>query len=376
MKIETYNLPLVSVIMPIRNEAAFIERSLAAVLAQDYPPDLIEVLVVDGMSDDGTREIVQRMIYRRHDSALYGGRNGNGSVLEITNNISPIYLLDNPGRIVPTGLNSAIRQARGEVIVIVGGHAIIERDYVRSCVESLLRTGTDCVGGALDSIGIGYIGTAIAAAMSSPFGVGSSGFRVATVGAEPTLTDSVPFPAYRHEVFKRVGLYNELMVRHQDYEFNYRLRKAGGKILLLPSMRVKYYVRSNFRSLWRQYWQYGLWKGSFLREHPASLKLRHLIPPLFVLMVAISILLALIPQARVWASWIAPGAYVAFMLAGLIAVSKSGKLRYAPILPFVFACLHFSYGFGIWLGLLSPMTSRNNNLTTLKPEDAVNRSHG
>jgi glycosyltransferase involved in cell wall biosynthesis len=362
--------------MPIRNEASFIEHSLAAVLDQDYPAELIEVLVVDGMSDDGTREIVQRLIYRRHETTVFGQKNGDRNAPHITNNISPIYLIDNPGRIVPTGLNAAIRQAKGEVIIIIGGHAVVERDYVRRCVESLMRTGTDCVGGALDSVGIGYVGRAIAAAMSSPFGVGSSGFRVATLNAEPTLTDSVPFPAYRQEVFKRVGLYNELMVRHQDYEFNYRLRKAGGKILLLPSMRVKYYVRSNFRSLWRQYWQYGLWKGSFLREYPASIKLRHLAPPLFVLLVTLSALLALIPQARPWASWIAPAAYAAFTLIGLIAVGRSGKLRYAPVLPFVFACLHFSYGFGVWLGLISPMTSRGNGLTTLDPEDALKRSHG
>jgi glycosyltransferase involved in cell wall biosynthesis len=362
--------------MPIRNEASFIEHSLAAVLDQDYPAELIEVLVVDGMSDDGTREIVQRLIYRRHEATVFGQKNGDRNAPHITNNISPIYLIDNPGQIVPTGLNAAIRQAKGEVIIIIGGHAVVERDYVRRCVESLMRTGTDCVGGALDSVGIGYVGMAIAAAMSSPFGVGSSGFRVATVNAEPTLTDSVPFPAYRYEVFKRVGLYNELMVRHQDYEFNYRLRKAGGKILLLPSMRVKYYVRSNFRSLWRQYYQYGLWKGSFLRAYPASIKLRHLAPPLFVLLVTLSALLALIPQARPWALWIAPAAYAAFTLIGLIAVGRSGKLRYAPVLPFVFACLHFSYGFGVWLGLISPMTSRGNGLTTLDPEDALKRSHG
>jgi glycosyltransferase involved in cell wall biosynthesis len=376
MKLNTEDLPFISVVMPIRNEATFIEHSLAAVLAQDYPPNLIEVLVVDGMSDDGTRDVVNRFIYRRHDSAVYGPANGNHDAPSITNHISPVFLIDNPKRIVPTGLNAAIRRAKGEVIIIIGGHAMIERDYVRRCVESLMQTDSDCVGGALDSIGVGYVGTAIAAAMSSPFGVGSSGFRVATIDTAPKLTDSVPFPAYRQDVFRRVGLYNEVMVRHQDYEFNYRLRKAGGRILLLPSMRVKYYVRSSLTSLWRQYWQYGLWKGSFLRAHPASLKLRHLIPPLFVLMITINILLGIFPQARPWAFCVAPGAYIAFMLVALVAVSKSGKLRYAPVLPVVFACLHFSYGIGIWLGLMSPKTSRGNQWPSLKTEDALKQSHG
>jgi hypothetical protein len=163
------------------------------------------------------------------------------------------------------------------------------------------------------------------------------------------------------------------MVRHQDYEFNYRLRKAGGKILLLPSVRVKYHVRSSFRSLWSQYWQYGLWKGSFLRAHPASLKLRHLIPPVFVLMLTLSALSALIPQMVLWASGLAPAAYAAFMVFGLIMVGRGEKLRYVPVLPFVFACLHFSYGFGIWFGLVSPKTSRQSQPILLEPENAFNR---
>lgn len=370
MKLHTDSLPLVSVVMPIRNEADFIEHSLAAVLAQDYPPNLIEVLVVDGMSDDGTREVVNRLIHRRTERTMYDRRNGDSDMAPISNCVSPIFLINNPKQIVPTGLNAAIGLAKGEVIIIVGGHAMIERDYVRRCVESLVQTATDCVGGALDSVGIGYVGSAIAAAMSSPFGVGSSGFRVAAVDAEPTLTDSVPFPAYRQEVFKRVGMYNELMVRHQDYEFNYRLRKAGGRILLLPSMRVKYYVRSSLRTLWSQYWQYGLWKGSFLRAHPASIKLRHLIPPLFVLTIIMNVGLGMLPRVPSWAFCIAPGAYFSFVLVALVGVVRSGKLRYAPILPFVFACLHFSYGLGIWSGLISPKTSRRNQLPSLETEEA------
>lgn len=370
MKLDTGSLPLVSVVMPIRNEAAFIEHSLAAVLGQDYPPSLIEVLVVDGMSDDGTREVVHRLMRRRQEGTTHGRRNGDNDVPEITNHVSPVLLINNPGQIVPTGLNAAISQAKGEVIVIVGGHAMIDTDYVRRCVESLVQTSTDCVGGALDSVGVGYVGSAIAAAMSSPFGVGSSGFRVATVDAEPKLTDSVPFPAYRQEVFKRVGMYNELMVRHQDYEFNYRLRKAGGRILLLPSLRVKYYVRSSFRNLWSQYWQYGLWKGSFLRAYPTSIKLRHLIPPLFVLTIIINALFGMLFSAPSWAFWIAPWTYISFIFVALVAVVKNGKLRYAPILPLVFACLHFSYGLGIWSGLISPKTSRRNQAPSLKAEEA------
>lgn len=440
MKSQTVNLPVVSVIMPVRNEAKFIESSLSAVLAQDYPSHLLEILVVDGLSNDGTRAVVQSFIERRRESSLahavnnapspspsnapallysvtqplsarpsasnvvVSQPNSKATVTELSDNrkkvasqgpngnhanapteqdnnnrppkantISPIYLLDNPKKIVPTALNVAIRRANGAVVIIVGGHAMIESDYVRKCVNLLLETGTDCVGGALDSVGKGYVGTAIAAAMSSPFGIGGSGFRIAAADDEPRLTDSVPFPAYRRDVFNRVGLYNEVMVRHQDYEFNYRLRKAGGRILLLPSIRIKYFVRSSFRSLWRQYWQYGIWKGNFLRAHPASLKLRHLIPPVFVLMLAISALLTMVPQVSPWASGVLPAAYIAFILVGLVKISRDGKSRYIPILPLVFACLHFSYGLGIWLGLLKPKSSLRSDLISLEPENALNR---
>lgn len=367
MKSAQSDLPAVTVIMPVRNEEGFIEQSLAAVLNQDYPSELMEVLVADGLSTDGTREAIQRIIEQRLGNPS-ANQNGNHHKSKAS-----IQLLDNPQQIVPTALNVGIRQAKGDVIIIVGGHAMIESNYVRECVELLLRTDSDCVGGALDSVGNSYVGSAIAAAMSSPFGVGGSGFRVASADAQPRLTDSVPFPAYRRDVFSRVGLYNEVMVRHQDYEFNYRLRKAGGKILLLPSMRVKYFVRSSFRKLWRQYWQYGIWKGSFLRAHPASLKLRHLIPPVFVLMVTLSALLTLQSDARLLLSWVAPLAYAMFIFVALIAVGRGGKFKYFPVLPLVFACLHFSYGFGVWLGLIFPKTSRQDSLHSLEPENALNR---
>ena len=351
------SLPLVSILMPVRNEAGFIEQSLSAVLAQDYPPDRMEVIVVDGMSDDATRQIVQRIIRSRQQTLAVGQQNAKRRASSIATHSTPILLLENRSMIAPTGLNTAIRQAAGDIIIRVDGHAIIEPDYVRRCVETLMQTGTECVGGAVESIGIGYIGSAIAAAMSSSFGVGGSRFRVANANAKPMLTDTVPFPAFRQGVFNSIGLYNEQMVRHQDYEFNYRLRRAGGRILLLPSLRVKYYVRSSLRSLWRQYWQYGIWKGSFLRVYPTSLKLRHLIPPLLVLAIATSAILAMISQVALWALGTTLGLYTTFVFVALIALVRGGKLNYLPVLPVVLTCLHFSYGFGIWLGLISPKIS-------------------
>lgn len=339
--------PLVSVVMPVRNEAGFIERNLEAVLAQDYPSDRIEIVVADGRSEDGTPEIVRRVIERTRRGAPRAGAHAPAS---------PIVLVDNPERIMPAGTNAAIRQARGEILVLLGGHAELPSDYLRTCVRCLLDTGADCAGGAMISVGEGYVGQAIAAAMSSPFGIGNSGFRTARPDPAPVPTDTVPFGAYRREVFERVGLFNPGMVRHQDYEFNYRLRRAGGRILLLPTLRAVYHVRSTLSGLWRQYWQYGIWKGRFARRFPDSLRLRHLAPAglaLALLALALALLAPLGPALRAAFSVLA-ALYLGFLLIGLASFAISGRARFLPVLPLVLPCLHLSYGLGVWIGLLMP----------------------
>jgi len=323
--------------MPIRNENDYIENSLGMVLNQDYDPDCFEVLVADGMSTDGTRECIQQM-QKKHPN---------------------LRMIDNPGQIVPTGLNAAIRKARGDVIVRIDGHAVVETDYVSQCISWLEKSGVDCVGGAVESKGKGYAGEAIALAMSSPFGVGGSGFRVASADAEPVLTDTVPFGAYRRDVFDKVGLFNEQMVRHQDYEFCYRLRQSGGEILLLPQLRAEYYVRSSLTALWRQYWQYGIWKGHFLRAHPDSLRMRHLVPPVFVMAMVITFFLSLIFSSLFVLFFGIIGLYGLFVLLASFKVSYRKSWRFFPILPIIFLILHISWGTCVWLGL--PSTKNLSN---------------
>ncbi|NIS68852.1 MAG: glycosyltransferase [Proteobacteria bacterium] len=330
-------LPFVSIIMAIRNEANFIARSLDALLAQDYPRDRMEIIVVDGVSEDETREVVSKC--------------------QMGNPKFEIRLLDNPDRIASSGLNAAIQEARGEIIVRVDGHAEIPPDYVGQCVEWLGRTAADCVGGAVNSVGVSYLGEAIATAVSSLFGMGGPAFRTVDENAKPTLTDTVPFGAFRRAVFERIGLFNTQMVRHQDYELNYRLRRAGGEIMLLPSARVTYYVRSTLSSLWRQYWQYGFWKGRFLRLHPRSLRIRHMIPPLFFLAVAISSILAVVSPWGLRVLEFTLSTYGVFMITALIWLSRNGKSRYASLFPAVLACLHASWGLGVWFGVLAPKLS-------------------
>ncbi len=205
--------PPVTMIMPIRNEGAYITRSLSSVLAQDYPAGLLEVLVVHGMSSDSTRHIVRLTT----ETSRFATR-----------------LLDNLNLIVSTALNIGLTQAKGEVIVLVGGHCGISPD----CVKLLEHNGVDCVGGAIETVGETTTARTIAVAMSSPFGVGAVSFRM--VQEKDRLVDTVAFGAYTGSVFDRVGQFDEELVRNQDDEFNYRLRKHGGRILTSPAISCPY----------------------------------------------------------------------------------------------------------------------------------------
>lgn len=330
-------LPRVSVVIPVRNEAGFIGRNLEAVLAQDYPPDRLEILVADGRSTDGTRDVVEQMAARLL-------RDGTGA---------RIVLVDNPERIMPTGTNAAIRRSTGDVIVLMGGHAAMPSNYLRACVTTLIDKQADCASGALDSVGSGVVGEAIAAAMSSPFGIGNSGFRTVTSG-EPFEVDTIPFGAYRRTVFERIGLFNPHMVRHQDYELNWRVRAAGMKMLLIPGLRATYHVRSTLGALWKQYWPNGIWKGRFLRNHPQSLRIRHLVPSAFALaLVLTGIGGAFFGPLRLLCGAVA-GAYAGFLLIALASFASRGQWKLLPVMPAVLLCLHLSYGLGVWYGLLLP----------------------
>ena len=193
----------------------------------------MEILVADGMSTDSTRAIIS-------------------ANAEMHSNYR-MCILDNPGKIVPIGLNIAMRQASGEIIVRVDGHCEIATDYVRRCVIHIQNSGVDGVGGAITTVGETYLAEAIAVAMSFPFGVGDSAFR--TLSGKTLLVDSVPFPAYTRAIIERAGLYDEELVRNQDDEYNYRLRKIGAKLLLAADVHSTYYSRSNLRSLWKQFYQ-------------------------------------------------------------------------------------------------------------------------
>ncbi|MGH9839385.1 MAG: glycosyltransferase family 2 protein [Blastocatellia bacterium] len=324
----------VSIIMPVRNEADYIERSLAAVFAQDYPAELFEVIVADGLSTDGTREIVRQWQTREPN----------------------LKLIDNPRKIAPTGLNAALREARGEVIVRVDGHCEIAPDYLRNCLAHLESGGVDGVGGPIETIGETAAATVIAEAMSSRFGVGGSAFR--TIKDRTMQTDTVAFPAYTRAAIERAGPFDEELVRNQDDEYNYRLRKLGGGILLAADVRSRYYSRGNFRSLVRQYFQYGYWKVRVLQKHPRQMSLRQFVPPLFVACLLASLLTPALPGIKYGWALVAviSGCY---LMANLIASAPLMR-KLAPkvgwphsfLFPPVFASIHFSYGLGFLIGMI------------------------
>jgi glucose-1-phosphate thymidylyltransferase len=324
---ESNSRPFVSVLMPVRNEATFIEQSLKAVIAQDYPSERMEVIVADGMSTDGSAQIVESFKSRH----------------------SVVTLINNPGKIVATGLNLAFEHASGEVIVRVDGHCEIAKDYVTRCVEHLLNEDVDGVGGPLDTIGQSPLARVIARAMSSPFGVGGAAFR--TKRNKTMLTDTVAFPAYRRSIVERAGCFDEELVRNQDDEYNYRLRKMGAKLLLASDVHCRYYSRSSLSSLWRQYFQYGYWKVRVMQKHPGEMRLRQFIPSLFVTALTMSLLMMTLVDESRFIFGLVLAAYCAVNLAASILQGRKSPERSLILLPAVFATLHLSYGLGFLVGL-------------------------
>jgi succinoglycan biosynthesis protein ExoA len=332
----------VTVVMPVRNEAAFIERSLGAVLAQDYQSDRLEVFVADGLSTDGTREIVSRFKTAH----------------------SNLRLIDNPQKIVASGLNLALSEARGEFIVRVDGHTVIASDYVRNCVKALTSTGADNAGGRMTPVSNSLFGRAVAAATCSRFGVGSARFHYSQ---RQEWVDTVYLGAWRRDLFTGIGKFDETMVRNQDDEFNYRLRAHGGKILLDPTIKSEYHNRATPLALWKQYFQYGFWKVRVMQKHPRQMQFRQFAPPTFVATVVLLALLAAVMKAA-WLPMLAVlTVYVLANLLGSILTASRSSLQVLPLLPLTFALIHFAYGLGFLFGLLRFWNRWTNPAGKVKP---------
>ena len=332
------SLPFISIIMPIRNEASFIDQSLNAVLRQDYPADRMEVLVVDGMSTDGTREMVKKIIAQSSTEEKPAPTSDKNGIL--------IRLLDNPEQIVPTALNIGLRQARGEIIIRVDGHCEIATDYINRCLVALHRIGADCAGGPIRTISEGWIGRAIAKATSSPFGVGNARFRYTKCSG---WVDTVSFGAYRRDVFDRIGLFDEELKRNQDDEFNYRLLQSGRRIWLDINIHSVYYSRGTIKNLCRQYFEYGMYKVRVIQKRGAVPSIRHLVPGGFVLAVAASVILALFLHNPMWLVPVLGLYLLVNVLVSLWTARRNPRIAF--ILPVAFLCVHVSYGLGFLWGI-------------------------
>lgn len=334
-------LPLVSVIVPCRNEARYIGACLDSILACDYPRERLEVLVADGASDDDTFAIVQQYAARW----------------------PCVRALRNPGRIASTGLNAGIRQAAGEVVVRMDAHVVYPANYLRALVTALLDTGADNVGGVIDTVPADTTPTAcaIAVAVSHPLGVGNSYFRIGS--ATRRWVDTVPFGCYRRDVFDRIGLFDEELVRNQDDEFNFRLIAAGGRILLLPEVVATYYARATIRQTGRMFYQYGYFKPLVARKVGRLMTWRQVIPACFVLALAAGTALA--PWFG-WARWglaVMLGLYLALLAGAAVRAAGRHGRRSALRLPAVIALLHLSYGSGFLYGLVAHFGGRRKPLS-------------
>ena len=320
--------------MPVRNEAAFIARSLGAMLRQDYPHDRYEVLVVDGMSEDATRTAIAAL-----------ARNSDVQV----------RVVDNPQRTVPPAMNVGIRVARGAIVARMDGHSEAAPDYLRLCVETLLVTGADNVGGLVEYVGETLFSRAVGLASQSKFGGGGAPARQANEGP----VDTVSFGCWRRTAFDTFGFFDEFFVRTQDSEFNYRTRMLGGRVWMNPGIRTRYFNRSTPARLARQYFQYGFWKTRLMFKLGGRLHWRHLVPPLFVVGLAASIPLVAWQvcgraSALGWAAALAvPVAYlVASSAASVWLAARNRAWPMLPLFPFILAILHISWGKGFIAGLL------------------------
>ena len=323
-------LPFISVILPVRNEEKFITACVASIFSQDYPAELMEVIFVDGRSEDRTVAMLTEM-QKAHPQ---------------------IVVLDNPNRTVPYAMNIGIRHSRAEIIVRLDAHAEYPPDYIRLSVETLLTKDCDNAGGVFETRGRGFMGEAIAEMLKTPLGVGNATYRLTQ---EDGYVDTVPFGCWRRELFDRIGGFDERMTRNQDNELNFRIRKNGGKVYLNHNIRVLYYCRDTLRGIMKMGYMNGKWNVITMTLVPGSMGVRHFVPLAFVVSTIALVLLTLLTRSMLFGGLLALewGAYLLldFFYASTIAREKGS--RFFPVEVILYPAFHFAYGFGSMAGIAS-----------------------
>lgn len=324
---------IVSILIPCRNEEKYIGKCLKTVLNQDYPIENLEVLVVDGMSEDNTKKIVE----------------------EISKKNPSIKLLENPKKFTNFSLNIGLKEASGDYIMLMGCHAEYEKKYISKCVKYIEEYGADNVGCIIKTLPANQTASAraIANCMSTFFGAMSL-FRVGL--KKPREADTVFGDFYRKEVFNRIGYFNEKLQRSQDMEFNLRLRKAGGKIFLFPDLVAYYFASATLQSFLRHNFLDGIWVTYPLKFGIRIFKIRHLLP---LFLVAGSIVLVFLGLFFLWAKVILIfcfAAYLAIALISSLKISLKDGFKVFILMPIVFLIRHFGYGLGSLWGIIKVLT--------------------
>ena len=317
--------PFISVIVPVYNEENYIRECLDSIFAQDYPVDRMEWFFVDGMSPDRTVQILEE--YREKNPDL-------------------IRILCNPNKTVPYAMNIALRQVKGEYIVRLDAHAEYATNYFSKCIELLQRTGADNVGGVIETKSRTPIGASIAKMLSTRFGVGDSQFRT---NGQDGYVDTVPFGAFRREVFEKYGLYDERLTRNQDSELNYRIIHGGGKIYLSNEIKLAYYCRDSVKGIVKMALMNGKWNIITSKLCPGSMRLRHFIPCIFVLsLIGMPLLSLLIPAFR----WLFALELLAYLLLDTVFSARTAaSIKEFFVLLYLFPAFHISYGWGSIQGI-------------------------
>lgn len=325
------SFPFVSVVIPCRDEEKFIEAVIKNLLDQDYPQSKTEIIFVDGQSKDQTIAIIQK----------YGQQ------------YSFIKLLYNERKIVPVALNLAIKESHGDIIVRMDAHSIYPTNYISELVKQLIGLKADNVGGVWETLAGDdtLMAKSIALAVSSPFGIGNASYRLS--GQQIKQTDTVPFGCYRRDVFEKIGLFDEDLVRNQDDEFNARLVKSGGKIFLIPSVVIKYFARPTISKISKMFYQYGLFKPWVNKKLSSAATIRQFFPPGLILFNLFFIFLCILYKSVWMFLGIFWGIYfiTGFLFAIRIASVKK-QILLSPIIPFIFSVIHFSYGWGYLKGII------------------------
>jgi glycosyltransferase involved in cell wall biosynthesis len=316
----------VSVIIPCRNEEKYIDQTLRSLISQKDIPGDFEIIVVDGMSEDRTRQIVY----------------------QLQNDFPKIKLVDNEKRVTPTALNIGIKESIGDYICILGAHSIYSEDYISSCLKLFSEhPEVACVGGPIISIGEGNFSSAVAIAMASPIGVGNAKHRFPYYEG---YAEMACFPMFRKSVVDRIGFYDEGLIKNQDDDFCFRLRKSGEKIYISPLVEASYYVRNTPNSLFNQYYQYGLWRVAVTKKHKIPISIRQLIPSFFLLAVVLSFIVGMFLSSAL-IMFIIPAVYLIILLGfSIVIIIKKSFFIGINILP-ALMILHFSYGIGFFSGI-------------------------